>query len=96
MAPVVWSVRAEAQLDDIVSHFNSEAYRQAFALNLRQRMANLEAFPEMGRLLPEDRTGTYRELLIGSYRLIYTCHNDVVGIVAVIHGARALHIEDLA
>ncbi len=50
----------------------------------------------MGRPVPEDRTSTYRELIIGNHRLIYTYQANVVAIVALIHGARTLRIEDLA
>jgi plasmid stabilization system protein ParE len=51
---------------------------------------NLHHFPESGRKVPEDKTGTYRELLVGNYRVVYRVDEDTVTIVTLIHGARVL------
>jgi len=51
---------------------------------------SLVAFPERGRVVPEYRDSTIRELFVDSYRLIYRVSHDAVTIVAFVHGARDL------
>jgi toxin ParE1/3/4 len=94
MARVVWSRVARDDLKAIVSYIRADApaYAKSFALRLSQRVTQLEAFPESGRLVPEDPTGTYRELIFGNYRVIYRYAEMTVTIVTVIDGARILQI----
>jgi addiction module RelE/StbE family toxin len=92
MARIIWSRVARDDLKAIVSYIraDSPAYAGSFALRLRQRLNQLETFPESGRLVPEDPTGTYRELIFGDYRVIYHHEEARVTIVAIIHGSRIL------
>ena len=50
----------------------------------------METFPNRGHRLPDPRLSRYRELLIGSYRLVYLVEKERVLIVAFLHGHRAL------
>jgi len=81
-------------LQEVVSYIkaDSPAYARSFALRLHQRLTRLERFSDSGRLVPEDSTNTFRELLFESYRIIYRYQDDTVTIVAVIHGARMLRL----
>lgn len=74
---------ARDDLQAIVSYIraDSPAYARSFGLRLRQRVTQLEAFPESGRLVPEDSTHTYRALIVGNYRVIYGCDEGTVTIV---------------
>lgn len=94
MARIVWSRPARDDLKEVVSYIkaDSPAYAKSFALRLHQRLARLELFPDGDRLVPEDYTNSYRELLFKSYRIIYRQQDDTVAIVAVIHGARMLRL----
>jgi toxin ParE1/3/4 len=49
---------------------------------------SLAELSERGRIVPELGDRRYRELLIGSYRLVYRVSDEAVNIVAVVHGAR--------
>ena len=51
---------------------------------------SLEAFPNRGHRLPDPGLSRFRELLIGSYRLVYLVERERVLIVAFLHGHRAL------
>ncbi|MEI8015352.1 MAG: type II toxin-antitoxin system RelE/ParE family toxin [Nitrospira sp.] len=44
------------------------------------------------RKIPEDKSGTYRELIVGNYRVVYRVDEDTVTIVTLIHGARILRL----
>ena len=70
---IVLSIRADAP-----------AYAKSFALRLHQRVTQLETSPDSGRLVPEDPTGTHRELIFGNYRIIYRHAGMTVTIVTVI------------
>jgi len=90
MGQIAWSERAMQDLKEIVEYISrdSKAYAQSFALQLRKRVDRLGAFPESGALIPEDRSGLMRHVLVGNYRVLYRSHIDDVVIVAVVHGAR--------
>ena len=92
MAQIVWSYPARDDLKEIVSYIHAEspAYAKSFALRLHERITQLEKFPNSGRLVPEDWTQTYKELVFGNYRIIYRHDAGTVTIVTIIHGARIL------
>jgi toxin ParE1/3/4 len=94
MARVVWSRAARDDLKGIISYIRTDApaYAKSFALQLNQRVTQLETFPESGRFVPEAPTQTYRELIFGDYRVVYRHSEGTVTIVTVIHGARILRL----
>lgn len=55
-----------------------------------ERLSQLEAFPESGRIVPEFDERVFRELVEGDYRIIYERFADRVEVVAVVHGSRSL------
>ena len=90
MARLVWSSVARDDLKALVSFINADSpgYAQTFGLHIQQRVEQLYHFPTSGRNVPEDKTGTYRELIMGNYRV----DEDIVTIVTLIHGARLLRL----
>lgn len=50
----------------------------------------MESFPEMGRKVPEKDLIHLREMLIGSYRLLYIYIHDTITIIGVRHQASQL------
>lgn len=38
------------------------------------------------------RSGIYRELIVGNYRVVYQIDEDIVTIMTIIHGARILRL----
>ena len=59
-------------------------------MRVRQQVERLDRFPESGRKVQEDKSGTYWELIVGNYRVVYRVDEDTVTIVTLIHGARIL------
>jgi addiction module RelE/StbE family toxin len=92
MARVVWSVVARDDLKVLVEYIKADSpgYARTFGWHIQQRVGQLQHFPESGRKVPEDESGTYRELIVGNYRVVYRVDNDRVTIVTLIHGARLL------
>lgn len=94
MARLVWSAVARDDLKALVSFIKADSpgYAQTFGWHIQQRVEQLRHFPESGRKVPEDKSGAYRELLVGNYRVVYRVDEDTVIIVTLIHGARLLRL----
>ena len=92
MAEIVWTERARQDLKEIVETISrdSKAYAASFALNIREKVERLEAFPESGPLIPEDRNALIRQITVGNYRILYRHLESRVLVVTVVHGARNL------
>lgn len=87
MTPIRWTPEAADQLEAHVKHIredNPEAAR-ALAQAILDRIAQLEAFPSMGR--PGERQGT-RELVAGAYVIVYRLTRGVAEILHIWHGAQ--------
>ena len=50
----------------------------------------LADFPNSGRVVPELKDPVIREILFGSYRIVYRVKGDLVELLTVYHGARLL------
>ncbi len=63
---------------------------QTFGHELIDRALSVGAFPQMGRIVPEENDPAVRELMLGDYRIIYEVYLDrgVVYVLRFWHGAR--------
>jgi toxin ParE1/3/4 len=50
----------------------------------------LADFPNSGRVVPELKDPAIREILFGSYRIVYRVKGDLVEVLTVYHGSRLL------
>ena len=89
---VVWTQHAIAQLVDIYEFIiqDSSMYAKQMVDRLTRRSEQLGQFPQSGRMVPEYASEDIREVIEGSYRLIYRLRSDRIDIVAVIHSAQQL------
>ena len=90
--PIVWSDPAVEDLEAAVEFIakDSDAYARSLAQLAGDAAESLRSFPNRGHRLPDRKLSKYRELIIGSYRLVYLVEKKRVLIVAVLHGHRAL------
>jgi toxin ParE1/3/4 len=67
MAQIAWSNREIQDLKEIVEYISrdSKAYAQSFALQIREKVDRLGTFPESGPVIPEDRSGSIRQITVG-------------------------------
>ena len=81
---------AEKDLDAAAAyiHRDSTAYAASFVVRALQTARSVGELPERGRVVPEFRDKSIREIFIFSYRLIYRIKNDRIVILALIHGRR--------
>ena len=92
MAEVRWTQQAADDLEAVCLFISRDSPRYAavFADRVLHATHQLANFPRLGRMVPEVRDESIRELLVGSYRVIYALRNDAVQILTVHHGARLL------
>ena len=90
--PIIWSDPAVEDLEAAVEFIakDSDAYARSLAQLAVDAAESLRSFPNRGHRLPDRKLSKYRELIIGSYRLVYLVEKNRVLIVAVLHGHRAL------
>jgi plasmid stabilization system protein ParE len=89
---VVWTEPAWDDLQAAAEYIarDSQFYAAALVQETREAATSLADFAERGQTVPEFSDGSIRELLIGTYRLVYKLTDEHVFVVAFIHGARRL------
>ena len=89
---IVWTevaARGLEQAAEYIGH-DSPTYAAVLVAGADKAAQSLRAFPERGKTVPEYRAEEVRQLLVGSYRLIYRVGPRTIEIVAFVHGARDL------
>jgi plasmid stabilization system protein ParE len=97
MGEIRWTLQAAADLESITEYIaeNSPHYACLFAIDVLSAVEQLTDFPHSGRIVPELAQADIRELLFGSYRIIYRVKNEIVEILTIFHGARLLDPSNL-
>ena len=86
---VHWTDTAEGHLDAIYGYIfqDSPEYARRVVDRLTRRSQQIAEFPFSGRRVPEYDVDQIREVIEGSFRIIYHIKADQVDVLAVIHGA---------
>ena len=89
---VLWTDAAIAQLELIHNYVaqTSPEYAQRIVDQLTNRSKQIANFPFSGRMVPEYELNVVRELMEGSYRIIYLVKDEKeeIEVLAVIHSSR--------
>jgi toxin ParE1/3/4 len=96
MAQVRWTPQAADDLDAIAEFIarDSPHFAGLFVADILQAVDQLVDFPESGRIVPEIGDRNIREVILGSYRIIYR-RREAVEVLTVHHGARLLDPKKL-
>ena len=86
---VHWTDTAEGHLDAIYAYIaqDSPEYARRMVDRLTRRSQQIAEFPFSGRRVPEYDVDEIREVIEGSFRIIYHIKADQIDVLAVIHGA---------
>ena len=91
---VIWTQEALERLEDIQYHLAvQEKAPQAAQETLERilvRETQIHDMPLSGRVVPDYNIANLRELMEGSYRIIYLIQTDRILIVSVMHQSRLL------
>jgi len=96
MARLNWT---DLSIDDLINiaefiSKDSVKYSVIQIKRIRERARLLKAQPFLGRIVPEIKDETIRELILGNYRIIYRIiSEDRIDILTVHHSAKLLRIE---
>ena len=87
---VHWTETAQDHLDAIYAYIAQDSPEYALRMidRLTQRSRQIAESPFSGRRVPEYDMDQIREVIEGSYRIIYHIKPDQVDVIAVLHGAR--------
>ncbi len=72
---------------------NSKLYAKRLVDRLTRRSQQIRDFPLSGRIVPEFEVEQIREVMEGSYRIIYCIKPDQIDVLAVVHGAQEFLIH---
>jgi toxin ParE1/3/4 len=94
---VVWTEQALERLQEIEDFISQDAPERAadFVAKLIERGDSVAPFPNAGRVVPELGSNAIREVLEGSYRIVYRIAPERIEILTVFEGHRHLPISDL-
>ena len=87
---VGWTESAWQELEAAAQYIAQDSAYFASALILEAGLAaqSLRKSPNRGRVVPELRDNSVREIFVKQYRLIYEVGSDRVVILSFLHGAR--------
>ena len=90
MISLIWSPQSHRDLEGIRAHIaeDSPHYADLVVRRLVAAVERLRAFPESGRVVPERNTPEIREVIVGSYRIVYRFRAGVVEIATVFRASR--------
>lgn len=97
MIPIIWTGSARNDLRSIFAYIarDSRVYAQRMVDRIKAKVERLAEFPMLGGCVQEWDRDDVREIVVGSYRVIYQLLGDHLKILGVIHGARQLPDLDL-
>ena len=90
---LIWTQTAWSDLEAVADYIakDSRHYAAAFVGEVRDAARSLAHLAERGRIVPEFRDPSIRELFIRDYRLVYqVVAKEAVYVIGFVHGARDL------
>jgi len=96
MAKIIWSPTALEDIDSIAEFISRDSIDNAtlFVTRLIDATDYLQDFPEAGRIVPEIGDVLCREVIYGSYRIMYRIESEKeIWITGIIHGARDYKVK---
>ena len=93
---VHWTRTAENHLEALHHHISQDSpdYAKRIVDRLTSRSKQIADFPSSGRKVPEFNVDQIREVIDGSFRIIYRISPTQIDVLAVIHGAMNLTSRD--
>jgi addiction module RelE/StbE family toxin len=93
MAEIIWSPRSLKDIDEIADYISRDSfqYAEAQVSQFFSKVKIIEKQPLAGRMVPELKEFSLRQLLCGHYRIIYEIINpEQVGVITIHHQSRLL------
>jgi toxin ParE1/3/4 len=93
---ILWSPAALARVEEIGACIakDDRAAAERWVVGVFEATARLENFPRSGRVVPEVSAADVREVIYGSYRVIYSV-GEQIEILAIFHGRRLFDPKEI-
>jgi plasmid stabilization system protein ParE len=90
MSKIIWTPRALDDIDAIAEFISRDSVYHAslFVDRIIESANKLKIFPMYGRIIPEIGNPNCREIIYGSYRIMYRIDKHSIWITGIIHGAK--------
>ena len=90
MAKIIWSPAALDDIKNIFEYIAKDSTDRAniFIDRLIEATDRLLDFPYSGRIISEINKEESREIIYGSYRIMYEVKDELVRIASIVHSAR--------
>jgi plasmid stabilization system protein ParE len=97
MARLIWTHRALKHLEQILEYIGqfAPAAARRVGRQIIRAAESLKQSPHLGGFIAEDPQRIYREILVGSYRVIHRAEGNYVYIAAIWHSSRLLDVNEL-
>ena len=95
---VEWASVAEVDLKQLIGYIAIDRPDNALQIleRIRQKVSALYTLPERGRIVPElqgQGINTYRELIVGPWRIVYRISDTSVFVLSIIDSRQ--NVEDI-
>jgi len=89
---IVWTLQAIEDVEAIRAYIarDSPHYAALMVERIVESVDRLKEFPRSGRVVPEVDRDACREVILGTYRIVYRLEDDRAEILTVVHAARLL------
>jgi toxin ParE1/3/4 len=98
MAEIKFTLQSLSDLDDIAEYISKDSFYYASmqVQKLLKRAESLEKLPRRGRIVPELKIKSIRELIEGNYRIVYRIVNqNLIHILTFHHSKRKLRVSGI-
>ena len=94
---IIWSPLAVDGVSEIAAYIAQENPDAAenWVNTVFKKVEDLKSFPESGRIVPETKNKTIRELIYGNYRLIYRLEEKRISVLTVRYGKQILPVDEI-
>ncbi|MBN1664645.1 MAG: type II toxin-antitoxin system RelE/ParE family toxin [Deltaproteobacteria bacterium] len=89
MVKVIWAPSAIEDVNAIADYISRDSpdHASLFVARLINSVDQLENFPLSGRIIPEIGNELCREIIYGSYRIMYKIVDEGIWITGIVHHA---------
>jgi toxin ParE1/3/4 len=94
---LIWSPLAVDKVSEIAAYIAQEnlAAAEKWVDGVFRKVEDLQNFSESGRIVPETKNKTIRELIYRNYRLIYRLEEKRISLLTVRHGKQILPVDEI-
>lgn len=94
---IIWSPLAIERASEIAEYIAQDSVSAAenWINAVFEKVEQLKQFPDSGRVVPEIKNESIRELIYANYRIVYQVEEKQVNVLTIRHGKQILPVDDV-